>query len=653
MKKIFLLVILILFPYLLLHGQLIREWKTVAEGHFTGTDYRRNLSIANGKYLAAVGYRPLANDTSIVLLSQDSGVTWQNVLKEKAINYDSLPGEWSTRFFQTVEMPSKNLIIIIGIEQMKHDVNKSMYPFIYRSTDFGKNWERIEISSEHVVFNFSCISMLDDNFGIMISGRNPTTEDSSTAALYKTTDGGLTWSAKPFPSQYPGMLKCFSVNDYVVGYDNKLFETNDGGLTWIKLTNPEGPLGLCSYINRNLWIVSARGYKPGHGDTLFCFIYKTTDGGHSWITLSDTMKSNLSFRTDFFDENNGLASGVSYSNFFRTTDGAKTWETEISPHESYMDAPVQIRFFDEEKALVLCSKRILLYSGNYNLKPPKVQYTKDSGSLLDYRLYWNRIQGGNKFKLQISESKPMQFPEYTIPDYDKKLILNHENLTDTSFSLTGKIKFNKEYRIRVNTYNDKMESDWSKMLFFKTPHDTAKSAYLDTCKQLKPNLNEICSYDSITFIWSKVKDASYYTLNVTTPDGFAFGLYDFIIENLTDTIYTLTKFKSDQQYIWWVVAGADDKENSPYTYWIFFTEKVNNVFNNNLINNYGISPNPAESIIFINDDNDSLIKKVEIYSILGNKVIETEYKDRIDVSELSAGVYFVKAGDMIYKFVKM
>ncbi|TAL67818.1 MAG: T9SS type A sorting domain-containing protein [Bacteroidetes bacterium] len=48
-----------------------------------------------------------------------------------------------------------------------------------------------------------------------------------------------------------------------------------------------------------------------------------------------------------------------------------------------------------------------------------------------------------------------------------------------------------------------------------------------------------------------------------------------------------------------------------------------------------------------------LISRIEIFSILGNKVIETEYKDKIDVSRLSAGVYFLKAGAQVYKFVKM
>ncbi|TAL67824.1 MAG: T9SS type A sorting domain-containing protein [Bacteroidetes bacterium] len=67
-----------------------------------------------------------------------------------------------------------------------------------------------------------------------------------------------------------------------------------------------------------------------------------------------------------------------------------------------------------------------------------------------------------------------------------------------------------------------------------------------------------------------------------------------------------------------------------------------------------------EVIIYANPTNDFLqlksnntLDKIEIFSALGIKILETEYKDKIDVGRLSAGVYFLKTGDTVYKFVKM
>ncbi|TAL67208.1 MAG: T9SS type A sorting domain-containing protein [Bacteroidetes bacterium] len=69
--------------------------------------------------------------------------------------------------------------------------------------------------------------------------------------------------------------------------------------------------------------------------------------------------------------------------------------------------------------------------------------------------------------------------------------------------------------------------------------------------------------------------------------------------------------------------------------------------------NIVLMPNPTTDFIRINFPESMNNKHIEIYSILGNKILESEYKDRIDVSGLNAGVYFLKAGNKIYKFVKV
>ncbi|MFH1052123.1 MAG: YCF48-related protein [bacterium] len=66
---------------------------------------------------------------------------------------------------------------------------------------------------------------------------------------------------------------------------------------------------------------------------------------------------------------------------------------------------------------------------------------------------------------------------------------------------------------------------------------------------------------------------------------------------------------------------------------------------------FEIYPNPATDFIKINlfDYFDS----IELYSTLGLKVLETKYQDKIDISTLPSGMYFLKAGDKVYKFIKI
>ena len=63
-------------------------------------------------------------------------------------------------------------------------------------------------------------------------------------------------------------------------------------------------------------------------------------------------------------------------------------------------------------------------------------------------------------------------------------------------------------------------------------------------------------------------------------------------------------------------------------------------------------PNPVETVIFL--DSPDLVKtgNIIIYSVLGTKVLETGYSEKVDVSSLSSGVYYLKTNDILFKFVK-
>ena len=70
-------------------------------------------------------------------------------------------------------------------------------------------------------------------------------------------------------------------------------------------------------------------------------------------------------------------------------------------------------------------------------------------------------------------------------------------------------------------------------------------------------------------------------------------------------------------------------------------------------NIYYLFPNPVESYISLSFPPEYQTSQIKIYSIEGIEVFETEYKEKIDVSELVAGVYYVKVGDKVCRFVKM
>ncbi|MFA6572053.1 MAG: T9SS type A sorting domain-containing protein, partial [Bacteroidota bacterium] len=83
-------------------------------------------------------------------------------------------------------------------------------------------------------------------------------------------------------------------------------------------------------------------------------------------------------------------------------------------------------------------------------------------------------------------------------------------------------------------------------------------------------------------------------------------------------------------------------------------ELKNEVSVKDISNNEGdfkISPNPVNGYLTLNSN--QKFYHIEIYSALGTKVFESEYHDRIDVSFLPSGLYFICQGYKVNKFVKM
>lgn len=120
---------------------------------------------------------------------------------------------------------------------------------------------------------------------------------------------------------------------------------------------------------------------------------------------------------------------------------------------------------------------------------------------------------------------------------------------------------------------------------------------------------------------------------------YEFPLFDGTVENK----YALTDFTIDENEKVWF--------SDPY-YGIFvFDSKatsVENIENNNILS---IFPNPVTDILSLNTNR--IINKIEIFSVLGIKVFESDFKDKIDVSLLVPGVYYLKTENQILKFMKI
>lgn len=153
----------------------------------------------------------------------------------------------------------------------------------------------------------------------------------ASAAVYKTTDGGLTWTEQLHQddlgsSYYFRNIEFLNENIGFLGTLNDVFfKTTDGGDTWsiVELNpNPPAICGLDAIGTSTIYGCGAY-FTPAH-------IIKSTDNGITWTYIDMSSYANALVEVLFTDEHTGFAAGRNSSGgvILKTVDGGTTW-TEL------------------------------------------------------------------------------------------------------------------------------------------------------------------------------------------------------------------------------------------------------------------------------------------------------------------------------------
>ena len=150
-----------------------------------------------------------------------------------------------------------------------------------------------------------------------------------TGFIARSTDNGDSWAEIKAPADPLFGVAGIDANTMVAVSDTTIWRTTDGGATWSKILS-EGISGTGSTIKM---VDSKNGYA------LLGSFHRTTDGGATWTTPTYPKGSSTSAELrafDFIDDKNGLAafafsSPKNYGELSRTIDGATTWTVEPEP----------------------------------------------------------------------------------------------------------------------------------------------------------------------------------------------------------------------------------------------------------------------------------------------------------------------------------
>ncbi len=172
----------------------------------------------------------------------------------------------------------------------------------YRTNDGGTTWTELPFlgSTYSMVFYTPAFGIATGNFGIYISqdGGDTWVESpngmhtfdfsddltglgASNTALYRTTDGGITFS--PVFTGDSKSVAFLSVTAAVAIVDDTFIHSNDGGLNWTSGSSAGGRINL-SAVSADVILAWGRtGSFPDYDDRIF----RSGDGGLNWTDLGE------------------------------------------------------------------------------------------------------------------------------------------------------------------------------------------------------------------------------------------------------------------------------------------------------------------------------------------------------------------------------
>jgi photosystem II stability/assembly factor-like uncharacterized protein len=229
----------------------------------------------------------------------DGGDTWNLVYQNNAIGVNDM------------QFPSDSVGYMVG------NIGK-----VLRTTDGGSTW--LDISSVSINGSLQCVWFTSPDTGF--AGRT------TTFGMYKTTNGGITWSQN-FGYYFTNCYSMYFLNDSV-GFagsnGNAIFRTTNRGANWSLQSNPQ----LSEFIRSFSFADSLRGMALAGG-----YIYRTLNGGSTWSSTFYT--GNL--RTGAMSSNGHAVVGNLTGGIRISSDYAGTF-TDANP-QSGNSTFRRIRFF--------------------------------------------------------------------------------------------------------------------------------------------------------------------------------------------------------------------------------------------------------------------------------------------------------------------
>ena len=191
------------------------------------------------------------DDPSHFYVAYASGGLWET--KNHGNSFVSLFDNQMVMTIGDIKVDWQNDIIYVGSGENNSSRSSYSGNGIYKSVDNGKSWDNIGLQESHHIGRIIIHPQNPDI--IWVASLGHLYSSSNERGIYKSLDGGLTWTNKLY------------VNDYTGAIDLVIDENN-----------PEILYASMWEKDRKAWNFDGSGFGSG--------IYKSIDGGENWVEIS-------------------------------------------------------------------------------------------------------------------------------------------------------------------------------------------------------------------------------------------------------------------------------------------------------------------------------------------------------------------------------
>lgn len=352
MKKIlFLFVGLLFFENYKVNAQ--KNPDKFSEQYYSATKWRMIGPFRGGRSAAVTGVPGKANLFYMgstgggVWRTTDAGNTWQNISD----------GFFGGSVGAVAVSEWDNNVIYVGNGEKTVRGNVSSGDGIWKSVNAGKTWEHVGLKNAR---HIPRVRIHPKNPDIVYAGvLGDLYKSSNDRGVYKSVDGGKTWTKKLFANKDAGVVDLIiDPNNARVlyattwnvrrtpyslssgGEGSALWKSTDEGETWTNISGNKG-------LPKGIWGISGVTVSPVNSDIVWALIenkkggvYKSTDAGKTWRLINSERKLRqrawyyTRLYADTQDENILYVLNVRYH---KSTDGGKTYKTFNAPHGDHHD----------------------------------------------------------------------------------------------------------------------------------------------------------------------------------------------------------------------------------------------------------------------------------------------------------------------------